>query len=66
MKKYELNVTIEIDEEAFKEYAKIWIGEEPEDTASSREDYLYNMLDRIFEREFIDVAYVTGVRELKD
>ena len=63
--KYELNVTIETDDSALENHARRYLGNEFDDDIDY-EEYLMGVLDRIFCREFIDYAYVTGVREIKD
>lgn len=63
--KYELNVTIETDDNALENHARRYLGNEFNDDIYY-EDYLMTVLDHIFCREFINCAYVTGVREIKD
>ena len=66
MSKYQVDLELEINDDDLMEHAKRYLGNEEYDENLNKSEYLYNILDRMWAKEFIEDVYVEKVIELNN
>ena len=66
MSKYQVDLELEINDDDLMEYAKRYLGNEEYNENLNKSEYLYNILDRMWTKDFIEDVYVEKVIELNN
>jgi hypothetical protein len=64
MSRFQVDIELEIDDEDLKEHAKRHLGKDEYKEDFNKSEYLYNILERMWIKDFIKDLYVEKVIEL--